>query len=335
MTPPAPASRRWRRRLAGALALTLLSVPPPAPGSDPTPPPAQLDGGLTPDGSGSGSEGSGSGADLWAEAQFGAAPELDGVVGAVPVAGGSQRLYPHVHAVTVDHAFSHACATRGLVLGRLESWRVERRGAEPRLVTVAWECVPAPTVAPAPPPDAAGTPTATAVAEAVRRRLPRPRPAVAPHPRHGGITGLETHLWDGTAGLVPVDHDGDPTTPGRPGVRITASAGPWRVTAAATVIDWRWTIEAMETPAGGMPGPAPATRVAARPGGPGRPAVRHTFTHSGTYRLTLTTRWTGAFTWSRTDTGQRGVSPPFPPVRVSSTLTYRVDQVRAVPLPVS
>lgn len=342
MTPTAPPSRRWRRRLVGALALALLAVPAPAPGRDPTPPPGEVGGGLTPGGpghgggsAGAGSAGSwsdGAGADLWAEAQFGAAPELDGAVGAVPVVGGARRLYPHVHAVTVDHAFSHACAARGLVLGRLEYWRVERRGAEPRLVTVTQECVPAPTVAPVPSPDAPGAPTATTVAEAVRRRLPRPHLGIAPHPGHGGITGLQTHLWHDTAGLVPVDHDGDRATPARPGARITASAGPWRVTAAAAVVGWRWTITPLDVPAEDLPAPRPATRAATRPGTPDRPAVRHTFTRSGAYRLTLATRWTGAFTWTRTDTGQRGTSPAFPSVRVSSALIYRVDQVRAVPV---
>lgn len=252
--------------------------------------------------------------DLWAGVQFGAAGEVDA---AAHTARGP--VYPHLYAVTVDHVFSRSCSVRGLVLGRREYWRVEEAGTEPRLVASQAECVPAP---PAPPRGGAATPAV--ITDAVRRRLPPPRLSIAPRPGHGGLTGLASHLWYDPTGLGPVDHDGEPGTPERPGLEITVAAGPWDASASAAIVVFRWHI-------GAVGGPM-STYTSRRPGSPGRPAARHTPARAGPHRITVVTEWSGVVRWIHTDTGERGTAP-LGPVRLSTTRSYRVDQVRAVPLP--
>lgn len=251
--------------------------------------------------------------DLWAGVQFGTPGEIDGT-------GRSGRgpVYPRLYAVTVDHVFSEPCSVRGLVLGRREYWRIEEAGAQPRLVASQAECVPAPPAA------RDGAPPPGMVADAVRRRLPPPRLWIAPRPRHGGLTGLASHLWYDPTGLGPVDHDGDPATPARPGLRITAAAGPWNVSASAGIVVFRWRVRAADGPV--------STYTSHRPGSPGSPAARHTPTRAGPHRITVVTEWSGVVRWTHADTGEQGTAP-LGRVRLSTTRPYRVDQVRVVPLP--
>ncbi len=182
------------------------------------------------------------------------------------------------------------------------------------------ECVPLPDLAGVV--GAGGVVDGVLASQIVREALPTPDVDVSPH--RDGLTGLETYLWyadDGASALEPVDHDGDPSTPPRWGLQVTASQGPVTVTATAYIAEYRWTIE----------GPESRVLVASVPGSESDPAARYTFGHRGDYTLVSSVTWAGVYRWSSA-AGAGGSGQLAPVAKDSAARPYHVREARAVPV---
>ena len=230
----------------------------------------------------------------------------------VPATPVDVRLEPYTQRVVADFHLNETCGDEGQVVGLVRYVEVDP-GAGTRIVLFeTFECVDLPS------PDDPTTgdlppPRLVDIHERVSERLPLPRVNI--DPLVDGLTGLETFFWhDDNA--TTVDHDGDATTPAVPGVEVTATAGPYSITARAWVVEYRW-----ETGDG-------ATYRSATPGTHEHPAAIHVYDVKGGYVVVAETVWSGSYTWTATDgttgTGDLGT------VTRRDTRDYRVIEVRAV-----
>ncbi|MGH3441090.1 MAG: hypothetical protein ACRDUY_03420, partial [Nitriliruptorales bacterium] len=202
------------------------------------------------------------------------------------------------------------------VLGTVRYTEVDPTTGERRYLFEALECVDIPSFLddnggdPLPPPDP------TDIQESVSKLLPLPGLAVDPSP--DGLTGMDTYLWyddDRAGSLEPNDHDNDPSTPARPGLSVTATAGPFTITAQAWIEEFVWDM-----------GDGAVYRSTSA-GTHDAPAATHMYETKGLYDVVTETVWRGSYTWSvggLSGTGDLGT------VTRSATHAYRVLESRAV-----
>jgi hypothetical protein len=181
-----------------------------------------------------------------------------------------------------------------------------------RMLLDTFECLPIPRSGD---PDEFEVPPPRAVdiQDAVSRVLPLPELAVDPDPE--GLTGLETYLWyrgDGASELEEVEtSDGSQ----RPGLTVTAAAGPYEVTATAWIVQYRW-----ETGDG-------VAYTSSAPGSPDDPAATHIYETKGDYTVVTETVWVGTYTWA---VGSLSGSGELDAVTQRTDHPYTVVEARAV-----
>ncbi len=216
-----------------------------------------------------------------------------------------------------DFYLNQTCAPDG-VLGEGDYVEIDPVNGTERFLYQRTECVPIPDIIDSgvdiPPPRLGDV--RTAIEDEIRRRLPTP--TVQLDPDHEGLTGLETYLWygaDDLGGLQSIDHDGDPATAPISGLEVTASAGPYTITARAWIARFRW-----ETGDG-------AVYTSTSPGTHTQPAAGHVYETKGNYRVVVEADWVGSYAWS---VGPVGGSGTFDEVTISGQRDYQVVEVRAV-----
>lgn len=227
-------------------------------------------------------------------------------------------VYPYSYERIDDLLLSQSCGT-DMIIGYVGVYTVVSEGAVPRLDRSLQRCVPAPWAQSAAPGQAAVAPVTLdplVVQQLVRERLPRPETRVNPPAK--GLTGLDTWLWAATdQGLAAIDHDGDAATPARQGVTVTATAGPFSVTARAWVSEYSWDL-------GG------ARYTSSTPGSPEEPAATHLFRTKGEYEVNASQTWRGSYTW--TGPGGTGSGDLEPVTLDAAPLPYPVIEVTAEPV---
>jgi hypothetical protein len=204
---------------------------------------------------------------------------------------------------------SEAGCPPGEVEGIRRYWSIPAPGMDPIRLYDAPACVPIPDT-----PEDVDV-DAQDIGAILRGYLPTP--TVARDPYVDGLVNLETYFWYDGDPLTDVDHDGDPSTPPRPGWQATITHHGITISATLYVERFTWQV-------------APGEHVSAtRPGSPDDPAAGYTYHTTGTYDLVASTTWAGSYTWSLgglTGNGTLGGvtldSPPDP---------FRVREVRAVP----
>jgi hypothetical protein len=220
---------------------------------------------------------------------------------------------PYVVRVITDYHLDTPCA-EDHVIGAIRYIEVDPNTDGERVLYDNYECVPIPWSVDYdgdPIPD----PRGIDVRDAVSRQLPTPTFAVNPYPE--GLTGLESWFWyddDGASSLEPIDVDG--TT--RPGLTVTATAGPYSITAQAWITHYRW-----ETGDG-------AVYTSTRPGTEDDPAASHIYETKGDYTVAIETVWVGTYTWTA---GSFSGSGDLGSVTRRSTHDYRVVEARSVLVP--
>ncbi|HEX2027300.1 MAG TPA: hypothetical protein VHF25_04805, partial [Nitriliruptorales bacterium] len=165
-------------------------------------------------------------------------------------------------------------------------------------------------------------PALSAVRDAVARRLPTP--TVALNPDHQGVTGMDTWLWyadDAATPLAGVDHDRDPATAPAQGLQVTATAGPYTITATAWIARYRWTFHQPDHAIG-------VHRTATRPGSQQHPAATWMPNTKGVYQVTAATDWHGHYSWTGPD-GASGAGD-LGTVTRSATRRWPVVEIRSV-----
>ena len=138
----------------------------------------------------------------------------------VPGTPSTDAQYPIYREEVIDRYLNLTCGP-GRVVGLIANYRIDGPGQ--RVFLQQREaCVDLPGLA-----SGGAAPLSVdgvLASQIVRKALPTPAVEVSPHV--DGLTGLETYLWyadDGASSLQQVDHDGDPSTPPRWGLQVTAS----------------------------------------------------------------------------------------------------------------
>lgn len=180
-----------------------------------------------------------------------------------------------------------------------------------RVLLDTFECLPIPRSGD--PDEFEVPPPRVDIQDAVSRMLPVPELLADPDPE--GLTGLDTYLWygdDGASELEIVD-----TTDGeqRPGLSVTATAGPYEITATAWIVEYRW-----ETGDG-------ATYTSTDPGSAEQPAATHVYETKGDYTVVTEAVWVGTYTWT---VGSLSGSDDLDAVARRSEHPYTVVEARAV-----
>jgi hypothetical protein len=195
---------------------------------------------------------------------------------------------------TIRHDFDHfmnvPCA-EDHVIGSVRYTEVDPVAGTERVLLELQECVPIPWPLEGTESQALGEPSAVNIRDAVSRQLPLPVLAINPHVE--GLTGLDTWLWyedDGASALMPINVNGQT----RPGLQVTATAGPFSITAEAWIIEYRWDM-------------GDGGRYASNsPGSEDHPAATHLYEVKGNYTVQVETVWTGTYTWTASGTTGSG-----------------------------
>lgn len=200
--------------------------------------------------------------------------------------GSNNQEAPYVVRRVTDYYLDQPCgAEPDHVIAAVRYVEIDPATEEERVLHDTYECLPIPwSDDPETSEEELPPPRAVDVRDAVSRRLPTPVLAANPYPE--GLTGLETYLWyadDGASQLEPVD-TGDGTT--RPGLRVTATAGPYEITATAWITQFRWS-----TGDG-------ATYTSTHAGSEDDPAASHMYETKGDYTVVTETVWVGRYTWN-------------------------------------
>ena len=222
-------------------------------------------------------------------------------------------LEPYTQKVLVDFHLNETCGDQGQVVGFVRYVEVDPAAGTRTTLYHAFECVDVPQLGD---PGAAPLPAPHLVDihERVSEQLPLPGVHIDPH--IDGLTGLDTFLWHDDRATSRVDHDDDPSTEAVPGVEVTATAGPYTVTARAWIVEYRW-----ETGDG-------ATYSSPTAGSHDDPAATHVYDVKGDYEVVAETVWRGSYVWTATD-GTSGRGDLGTGTR-RSTRDYRVIEVRSV-----
>jgi hypothetical protein len=222
---------------------------------------------------------------------------------------------PFLLRTVFDYYLNMPCPGPDNVIGAVRYSEINPAAETERILNETLECVPVPRL----PPDGDGPeqaippPRVVDVRDAVSELLPTPVFAGNPDPE--GLTGLATWLWyedDGASALQPVSVGG--TT--RPGLSVTATAGPYSITATAWIVQYRW-----DTGDG-------ARYVSTASGSLARPAASHVYETKGDYTIRVEAVWAGSYTW--TAGGRFGGSGDLGSVVRSSSHPYTVVEARTV-----
>lgn len=236
----------------------------------------------------------------------------------VPGVPSSEGPYEYTAVEIIDFFLDVPCPA-GLVYASVEVWEVRGPPETRTFLYTDQECVDVPWW------DQPGTPPIEVPAlngasawAVIREQLPLP--TFTADPQHGSLTGLEVFLWHAPdPSLALIDHDGDPTTPPRPGLTVTATEGPYTLSATVWIDRYGWDLG------------DGSTYTATEPGDPLHPAAIHVYrTKSPDYHVTATTVWIGVYDYATPTRSETGL--PMGELTITSPpLPYPVAEVRAVP----
>ncbi|MDX1621927.1 MAG: hypothetical protein R3320_13095 [Nitriliruptorales bacterium] len=224
--------------------------------------------------------------------------------------------YSYTEERVRDYFLDEPCGV-DMVLGQVEVWLITGPPHTESFQHSTQLCVPAPWPMGNPPPGVNPV-DATSAQAIIQEYLPLPEVALSPDAH--GITGMEVWLWHPTdASLEPIDHDGDPSTPDKPGLTVTATDGPYSISATVWIDRYAWDLG------------DGSTVTATRAGDRGDPAATHTYTTSNPdYEITAHAIWAGRYSWTSPfdaatdlDMGELEVA--------SAPRPYPVYEVHAVP----